>query len=164
MDEEFQQRGVIIVRDKRDLGFKGRIKDFMQQIGAGKAAIAVISEKYLKSENCMFELVEIAQNGSFYDRIFPIVLSDAKIYKPIQRIRFIKHWEDQIAELNEAMQSVGQANLQGFRDDIDLYQKIRDTIAELTNTLKDMNTLTLDMHQASNFDDLFTAVMEKINE
>jgi hypothetical protein len=54
---------------ERDLGYKGLIKDFMRQIGRGKCAIAVISDKYLKSENCMFELVEIAKNGDFYDWI-----------------------------------------------------------------------------------------------
>ena len=37
----------------------------MQQIGQGKCVIAVISDSYLKSENCMFELVEIAKNGIF---------------------------------------------------------------------------------------------------
>lgn len=79
-------------------------------------AIAVISDKYLESPNCMFELVEIAKNGKFYDRIFPIVLADAEIYKPIARLKYIKHWEEQIKELDEGMKEVGAANLQGFRE------------------------------------------------
>lgn len=119
LDQALQAKGVTIVRDKRDLGFKGRIKAFMEQIGRGKAVIVVISEKYLKSENCMFELVQIAKNGQFYDRIFPIVLADAQIYKPVQRIKYIQHWEQQIKELDEAMKTVSAANLQGFREEID---------------------------------------------
>ncbi|HEY9646912.1 MAG TPA: COR domain-containing protein [Chroococcidiopsis sp.] len=162
LDRAFQQRGITLIRDKRDLGFKGRIKDFMQQIGRGKAVVAVISEKYLKSENCMYELVQIAENGAFYDRIFPIVLSDANIYKPVQRIRYIKYWEDQIAELDEAIKSVGAANLQGIRDDIDSYTQIRATIAELTNILKDMNTLTPEMHTESEFEEIFEAIATKL--
>jgi len=162
LDQVFQQRGITLIRDKRDLGFKGRIKDFMQQIGRGKAVVVVISEKYLKSENCMFELVQIAENGAFYDRIFPIVLNDANIYKPVQRLRYVKYWEDQIAELDEAIKSVGAANLQGIRDDIDSYTKIRATIAELTNILKDMNTLTPDMHTESGFKDIFEAIATKL--
>ncbi len=35
----------------------------------------------------MFELIEIAQNGDFDDRIFPIVLTDAKIYNPKDRLK-----------------------------------------------------------------------------
>ncbi|MBE5228104.1 MAG: hypothetical protein ACKPGT_08005 [Microcystis sp.] len=42
---------------------------------------------YPFSCNCMFELIEIAQNGDFYDRIFPIVLTDAKIYNPKDRLK-----------------------------------------------------------------------------
>ena len=58
LDTDLQTRGIMVVRDKRDLGFKGMIRDFMQQIGRGHAVILVISDKYLKSPNCMFELVD----------------------------------------------------------------------------------------------------------
>lgn len=93
MDDVFRSRGITIIRDKRELGYKGRIKEFMQRIGRGRCVVVVISDKYLKSPNCMYELVQIAKHGRFYDRIFPIVLSDAGIYDPIQRIQYIKYWE-----------------------------------------------------------------------
>ena len=164
LDQTFQDKGITIIRDKRDLGFKGRIKEFMREIGQGKCVIVVISEKYLRSENCMFELLQIAKNGEFYDRIFPIVLGDAKIYKPINRLQYVKYWEEQIKELDEAMKGVSAANLQGFREDIDLYTEIRNAISELTNILKDMNTLTPEMHQESNFDELIKAIEHKMAE
>ena len=46
----------------------------------------------------MFELVQIAKRQRFVDRIFPIVLNDAKIYKPIDRIKYVQHWEDEIKQ------------------------------------------------------------------
>lgn len=164
LDAAFQARGVKIIRDKRDLGYKGRIKAFMERIGRGKCIIVVVSEKYLKSENCMFELVQIAKNGQFYDRIFPIVLADANIYKSVNRIKYIKYWEEQIQELDAAMKSVGAANLQGLREDIDSYTEIRRTIAELTNILKDMNTLTSEIHSETDFETLFQAIEQKMAE
>ncbi|MFN6536171.1 MAG: TIR domain-containing protein [Nostoc sp. EkiNYC01] len=164
LDEVLQSKGIAIIRDKRDLGYKGLIKAFMEKIGRGKCVIAVISDKYLKSPNCMFELVQIAKNGNFYDRIFPIVLPDVQIYKPIERIKYIKYWEEQIKELDEAMKGVSAANLQGFREEIDLYTQIRHTIAELTNLLKDMNTLTPDIHSESDFDELSKAIAQRLDE
>ncbi len=164
LDKTLQEKGITIIRDKRDLGYKGRIKDFMDKIGRGKAVIVVISKKYLESENCMYELVQIAKNGKFYDRIFPIVLEDAQIYKPVARIKYVKHWEDQIKELDEAMKTVNSANLQGFRESIDEYTEIRATIGELTNTLKDMNTLTPEMHAQYGFADMIKAIKQKMNE
>jgi internalin A len=164
VDAACQAKGIPLVRDKRDLGFKGLIKDFMRQIGKGKAVIVIISEKYLKSENCMFELLEIAKTGDVYDRIFPIVLNDAKIYKSRNRIRYVQHWENEIQELDTEMKTVSSANLQGFREDIDLYQRIRDQIAGLTDLLRDMNTLTAEIHTESGFADLISAIEQKINE
>ncbi|MGB7439478.1 MAG: COR domain-containing protein, partial [Coleofasciculaceae cyanobacterium] len=163
LDQTLQEKGVKIIRDKRDLGYKGLIKAFMERIGRGKCVIAVISDKYLKSSNCMFELVQVAKNGEFYDRIFPIVLADAQIYKPVARIKYITHWENEIKELDEAMKGVSAANLQGFREEIDQYTDIRNTIAELTNLLKDMNTLTPDIHSQSEFEALIKAIEERLD-
>ena len=162
LDTTLQAQGITIIRDKRDLGFKGLIKEFMQRIGCGNCVIAVISDKYLKSPNCMFELAEVAANGEFYDRIFPIVLSDAKIYKSVARLVYIKHWDQEIQELNEAMQGVSQDNLQGIREDMDLYRRIRTTIAQLTDTLKNMNTLTPDLHSDSEFAALIAAIAQRL--
>ncbi|HIK06230.1 MAG TPA: leucine-rich repeat domain-containing protein [Trichormus sp. M33_DOE_039] len=164
LDEVLQAKGITIIRDKRDLGYKGLIKAFMKKIGRGKCVIAVISDKYLKSPNCMFELVQIANNGEFYNRIFPIMLADAQIYKPIERIKYIKHWEDEIQQLEEAIKSVSPANLQGLREEIDQYTEIRKTIAELTNLLKDMNTLTPDIHSESEFEELLQAISKRLDE
>ncbi len=80
------------VREGKDfIFFKGNIKSFMQDLGQGKAVVLVISEKYLKSPNCCFELVQIAKHGDFAGRIFPMVLADAKIYDPAERGRFVEH-------------------------------------------------------------------------
>ena len=42
----------------------------------------------------MFELLQIAKQQKFVDRIFPIVLDDAKIYKPIDRLKYVQYWEE----------------------------------------------------------------------
>jgi hypothetical protein len=165
LEQTFQAKGIKIIRDTNAVGdYKARFKEFMQRIGWGKCVIAVISNQYLKSENCMFELLEIVKNGEFYDRIFPIILTDAKIKKPIERIKYVKYWEEQREELDKAMKEVSAANMQGFREDIDLYSKIRDTIPELTNILRDMNTLTPDIHSQSEFEELLKAIEERLDE
>jgi hypothetical protein len=164
IDQSLQQRGLKITRDKRDLGYKGSIKEFMERIGQGNYVIVVVSDKYLRSPNCMYELVEIADNKQFHDRIFPIVLADANIYDPIKRIEYVKYWEVKRAELAEAMKTLDPANLQGIRDDMDLYDRIRDKISGLASTLKDMNTLTPEMHQDGNFSHLYEAIEKRMKE
>ena len=162
LDQAFQDRGVTIVRDKRDLGFTGSIKAFMESIGRGKCVILVVSDKYLKSANCLFELVQVAKQEHFAERIFPVVTEDARIYDPVDRIRYVQYWEQRRDELDTAMKEVSSANLQGFREDIDLYEEIRALLPRLTDVLKDMNTLTTEIHRSSNFEQLHEAVMAKL--
>jgi internalin A len=164
IDQSLQQRGLTITRDKRDLGYKGSIKEFMERIGQGNCVIVVVSDKYLRSQNCMFELVEIADNKQFHDRTFPIVLADANIYDPIKRIEYVKYWEVKRAELAEAMKTLDPANLQGIREEMDLYDRIRDKVSGLTSILKDMNTLTAEMHQDGNFSHLYDAIEKRMKE
>jgi hypothetical protein len=162
IDKALQQRGLKIIRDKRDLGYKGSISAFMEQIGQGACVIVVISDKYLRSPNCMFELVEIAEGKQFHDRVFPIVLSNAEIYDPVKRLQYVKHWEMKRGELAQAIKEVDPANLQGIREDMDLYDRIRDKIAGLTSILKDMNTLTPDRHKDSDFSEIFIGIERRM--
>ncbi|MDX2241460.1 MAG: caspase family protein [Leptolyngbyaceae cyanobacterium bins.302] len=164
IEKALQANRISLIRDKNNLGFKGRIKAFMERIGRGKCVVIVISEKYLKSENCMFELVQIAKNEEFYERIFPVVLEDAKIYKPVERIQYVQYWEQQIQELDQQIRSVSSANLEGFREDIDLYNEIRQYLPRLTNILKDMNTLTAQIHSESGFTELIKVIQQKLEE
>ncbi len=163
-DQALQKRGIKIIRDKRELGYKGSINAFMDRIGRGDCVILVISDKYLRSPNCMYELVEIAENKQFQDRVFPIVLQDADIYNPVHRIRYIKHWEEKRAELAEAIKTLDPANLQGIREEMDLYDRIRDKVSGLTSILKDMNTLTPEMHSDSDFEELYNAIEKRLKE
>ncbi|MEO5887563.1 MAG: hypothetical protein ABIQ77_07865, partial [Anaerolineales bacterium] len=52
--------------------------------------------------------------------------------------------------------------LQGVRDEIDSYDEIRDNISNLTFFLKDMNTLTPEMHENSNFAGLINALEKRL--
>jgi internalin A len=89
-------------------------------------------------------------------------LSDAEIYDPLTRLDYIEHWETKLEKLDTAMKKVSQDNLQGIRDDMDLYRRIRTTIAQLTDTLKNMNTLTPEIHSESEFAALIAAIAQRL--
>lgn len=162
LDQALQLKGITLILDRRDLGYKGRIREFMERIGRAKCVVVIISDKYLKSANCMFELLQIAENGKFYDRVFPIVLSDAQIYKPTSRIEYVRYWEEQIRRFDMALRSVSSANLQGFRDEIDIYAEIRKNIAELTYILKDINSPPPEIHNESDFAELIQIIEQRV--
>jgi Trypsin-like peptidase domain/TIR domain len=57
--EEARRRGVTIIRDKTTLKVGDSVSKFMGQIAQGDVIFVVLSDKYLKSPWCMFELFEI---------------------------------------------------------------------------------------------------------
>ncbi|MBE5228871.1 MAG: HEAT repeat domain-containing protein [Microcystis aeruginosa PMC 728.11] len=162
--QAFAAKGIEIIRDKTHTSYKDSIKNFMRQIGRGKCVVAVISDRYLKSENCMFELVEIARNGDFYQRIFPIILPDARIHKDFERIDYLKYWEDEKAKLQAKYKEIDLAKTNSIMATLNLYDEIRDNIDNLTNILKDMNTLNIDLHRQSEFAAMIQAVETKLAE
>jgi len=164
IDKAFQDRGIIIVRDKRDLGFKGIITDFMKQIGAGSAIVIVISDKYLKSPYCMFELLETYRNLQFKERIFPVVLGDASIFDPLPRLQYLKYWQEKKKELDDAIMQFGTDAITVIGDDYKIYKKIFDNFGEVVNILKDINSLTPQMHKDSNYSILIDAVVTVLGD
>lgn len=165
IEREFNNRKINVIRDKKDLKYKGRIKEFMKDIGLGKYVILVISNKYLRSENCMFELLQIFKNQNFYERIFPVVLDDAEIAKAADRLELVKYWENEVNILDDKIRALDKlSNIQGVTEDLNLYSEIRNHIAELTNILNDINTLNADKHIKSDFQQLYTSLETQINK
>jgi hypothetical protein len=164
LQHAFEGRDIQLIRDKSEMNYRDPIRAFMQRLGRGKCVIVVLSDIYLTSESCMFELTEIAERGDLRDRVFPIVLEDANIYKARARLHYVRHWEKEKADLDAAMKEVGGEHLEGIRETMDLYAKIRNTAAELMDILGDMNALTPGQHQGSNFEALFQSVEQRLSD
>lgn len=162
IDSTLQTRGLKIKRDKRELEYKGSIKEFMERIGQGDCVIVVISDKYLRSPNCMFELVEIAENKQFQGRVFPIILDDANIYDPVTWSTYVVHWDEKIEELRAALDRIKRGNTRELDEQLNLYLRIRSKFDEITGVLRNMNALTPSMHHASGFSELYEAIIERM--
>lgn len=160
----FQEAGLNIALDKKDLGYRQSITNFMLALGKADAIIVVVSNKYLRSEYCMFELLQIYENKDIHSRIFPIVLDDVDIAKSVNRVELVKYWEVQTAELESKIRELTSlSNIEGLSDDLNLYQNIRSKIARLTHILKDINTLNIKLHSERDFRDLVEAVQNRLD-
>jgi internalin A len=152
------ERGVEVRRDRSEMHYRDSIQRFMRALGAGKYVIVALDDAYLRSPKCMFELTEIADRPDFAKRIFPIVLPDANITDPRVRIGYIRFWEQMRDDLARDMSTVKPEYLHGIREDLDRYEKIRNTIDGITDVLADMNTLTPEAHRDSVFDQIYAAI------
>ncbi|MGB3077831.1 MAG: hypothetical protein WBB31_02040, partial [Saprospiraceae bacterium] len=123
-----------------------------------------LSNKYLKSEYCMFELIQIYRNENLRDRIFPIVLDEVKISSSADRLEFVKFWEGQLENLQKKVKELNSLSyIEGITDDLNLYAEIRNNIARLTGILRDINTLNVTIHVESDYRDLIQSIKRKIS-
>ncbi|GAK56348.1 TIR protein [Candidatus Vecturithrix granuli] len=156
LERYLQEKGFTVMRDSRAIGYKGLIKEYMQRLGRGKCVILVLSDQYFKSPNCMYELLQIAQQSDFRKRIFPVVLDNTLFYRPEDRLKYLRYWDEEKTRLQEEIRQMSNlANLHGITDDLDLYDDIRRNIARLLDFLRNLNTYPL---KGGNYEPLLEAI------
>ncbi len=159
----FKEKKLNIIRDRIDLQYKGNIREFMRRLGASAFVVVIISDRYLKSKNCMFEMLEIEKNRDAYNRIFPIVLEDAQIYDDIKSIGYALHWQGQLKELKEQIDKLESPHLtEAANKNLAEYASISRLTGNLINMLRDMNTLPVEMHKETWFEQLIESVEARI--
>lgn len=89
-----------LIKDDKVLNYKFSIEDFMENIRKADYAILLIGEMYLKSLNCMKEVLHLRKDTNQKKKILPILIGDANIFDAIGRLEFVKYWTQKKDELN----------------------------------------------------------------
>jgi internalin A len=150
--EAAEKRGIRIIRDKRTLGLGDRVSKFMQRIGRGDRVFIVLSDKYLKSPYCMYELFEVWRNcrqddHEFLSRIRVYTLSDAKIWSPLERAQFAVYWKEESEKLEALVNEHGYEILGG--KDYQHYKLMKD----FSHHIGDILTTVADILQPRSFEE-----------
>ena len=94
---------VTIKRDVNELGFGDNITEFMNTIREEDFALIVISDAYLKSEACMYELTTLFKDqgtDNFQKRVLFLICDDAhSIYNANGREMYTEFWDNKYKEL-----------------------------------------------------------------
>ena len=97
IDKVFKKNGITLTRDIRDVAFKESFKVFMQKIRDTNFAILVISDDFLKSRNCMYEVIEFLKEKDFKEKLLPVVLDDVSL-DPKGKAKYQKYWKKKYDE------------------------------------------------------------------
>ncbi len=98
---------VDIDRDIRKVKPLDDLVYFMQKIREADKVITVLSDSYLKSENCMYEVTELIKDDSlrepFLEKVIPIIISPDdnpfKIYEFNTQNLYLDYWLKEIQEV-----------------------------------------------------------------
>lgn len=164
--ETLSLRRLRVVRDKRDNGYRKIISDFMRRIGQGRLVVVVISDKYLRSPYCMYELLDVYQNGAFHERVFPIVLGDTAVYDLADRLRYVKYWKDKKKEIEDLITDIGLdafSSVGTFKEYDLFYRRIFNNVDKLLKLLADWNSLTPQLLEENKFEHLVKEIEKSLH-
>lgn len=130
--------GVIVKRDMRDIGTWKSIREFMKSIRQQEYAVLIVSDLYLKSKNCMFEVTEVMKEQEYADRIFPAVVEHS-IYDPLARLEYIKYWQQECDKLETAIKGMDPSSTVELAADLRRYKSISSSMGEFLDLVSDMN-------------------------
>ena len=156
IDLYFKEKDICIHRDIRDISEWKSIREYMQSIRDMDYAVLIITDNYLKSFNCMFEVLEVMKEKNYQDRIFPVVV-ETKIYNTSGRIQYITYWQEEFKKLKcEMLRIEDVINAGSIIDDLKKTQNITLNIDEFLGKVADMNN--------PNISDINVSIENKLKE
>lgn len=141
IDDKFIDIGITLLRDRRDIKYRNSIKEFMKQIRNEDYVLIIISDNYLKSSNCMYEVTEFIKDENYKERILPIVKSDVKIFNALDRSKYIRYWQNEYNKLKDETSDIDELNKLDNIKEMLRYEKIQRELPDFMNTISDMNLI-----------------------
>ena len=159
-----------ISRDIRDVEYHESFKRFMQSIEKHDFVITLISDNYLTSRNCMYEMLEVVKDSNFSEKLLFIVLNDedaryykvaptksigADIYSMSGQARHSKYWSSVDKDLDNEIEEIGNpmyaiAQIKEKR----IVQKILLDMPEFLEFVRDNKGIPFSEHVANGFVDM----------
>ncbi|WP_408895279.1 TIR domain-containing protein [Paenibacillus taichungensis] len=177
IDNDFKNMGYTLTRDVRNIDFKDSIKDFMNTIGKHDFVISIISDQYLKSVNCMYEISEVMRSRAYKEKMLLVILKDsdkeflpslskipstiaANIYSFEQRIGYISYWEEKEKAYTGIIRKITQdTNKIEPLQELKRIKNISNNVSEFLSDISDWNNTSLSDLKASDY----TAFIKEIN-
>jgi len=158
IDNDFQKIGITFKRDIRDVGYMESFKKYMELIRDNGYALMIISDEFLKSENCMFEVLEFMKEKDVHERILLIVLENANIFSISGKADYIKHWNNKFEEINDKIKDLPPEDSIPLIEELKKVKNIKSDIADFLKIISDKKSVPLSKLKQENY----RAILEKI--
>lgn len=163
-----------ISRDVRDVKYRESIKKFMETVGAHDYVIMIISDNYLKSRNCLYEMLEVMRDRDYGKKMLFIVLSDddakyynaplpqhigAKVYSTEGQTEYISYWQQQSTKLKQQIEKINDPIL-SIEDakELKIITKIQLDLPDFLTYLREHNGISFSKLMQSNFQEIIDAI------
>jgi tetratricopeptide (TPR) repeat protein len=162
--DALQAAGYKVVMDRHEVQYSESFTQFMLRIGRGAFIIVIISDKYLRSPFCMFELLEIyrksnSELGEMAAKVIPVVMGDANIYDDAGILQYTKYWRQKTNDLRSGMtDDMDLVDTVDFGTKLKRYNEIANNMTNFGLWLQDTNIPKPEVLAANNYEHIVTAI------
>lgn len=128
--------------DKEHVGYRDNIRKYEEEIGQGARIIVIITDNYLESPHCMYELTQIWKNKNVKERVFPIIDIEKYPRDSEGLLKSKSFWTKERAKKCELLaQETGSLEL--LQRELDDINDIMNNINDVWTYIHDMNSLDM---------------------
>ncbi len=170
-------RWIKISRDIRDVRYKESLSMFMQSIGDHDFIVVIISDQYLKSINCMYEMVEMMRDRKYIEKLLFVIITEndkqyygdsvdipigVDLYSLAGQNEYIKYWKIKETEIREMIKSLDDpVHTKNHVEEIQMVKLIQIGIQSFMDAVSDRKGISLEDMMSSGFSDFISAMQRK---
>jgi internalin A len=159
-----EKDGFLPVRDEDQIRSGERISAFIRRLTRADLVVAVISDKYLRSPYCMYEIHQLWQRclgdaDDLLERLVPVVLPEVKVGNVRERLPYMEYWSEQ-AESLEAL--IRNPKLRPSRESWEEVRLVRKFAEDVDAILVFLQDVLMPRKLEAHLDDGFQAVRDAL--
>ena len=139
-----------IKRDTKEIGAWESITAFMKSIRTQDFAILVISDNYLKSVACMYEVIQLMKEDDWLNKTMIMLADDINVFGTKEQLVYIKYWNDEYNNISELIKSLPPETVSSQSEALKKISRIKDEIGLFLHIISDRNIPTDDVYEQIN--------------
>lgn len=151
IEEDLSRLQLNLRRDVRDLTYKSSISDFMESVRESDFVILLISDSYLRSKNCMKEVLHLLKDRNYEDKILPVIVKGTSIYSTVDRLMYTKHWLQEQENLKEVINYLPTTSVINEIKELKTVETITSSINDFLTYISDKKNLTFEDLKAESY-------------
>ncbi|MFC0525763.1 toll/interleukin-1 receptor domain-containing protein [Pontibacillus salicampi] len=178
LQELLTPHGVYMSRDERDVLYRDSFRMFMDSIEEHDFVVMIISDSYLKSRPCMYEVLETMRSKKYASKMLFIVLSEndrgfykninsklkvgADIYDVSGRVSYSGYWANEESKLKNLLEEISDPlNTIELIKELKIIRKILMDIDEFTSMLSVRRGIPLQTMISTNYQEIVDSILQR---
>ncbi len=141
IDGYFLSIGLPLIRDKKDLQYKSSLKKFMKKIRSSDYVIMIISDSFLKSSNCMYEVLELVKDDNYKSKTLQILIPGTNIFSSSEKFHYINYWNQEHDILESKIEKIQLSDSNVLIKELKHIVEIKSNIGSFLEFLTEENCL-----------------------